>query len=392
MHPLYLFAPENDMALAFGGKYYTPTPIAQTIARDLSLLPVWYATEADAQVLSVQTIDNEMQQYLDALGITARVTASPSHHTTRCVPWGWSAYIVDKLQRAGINGNILPDDKQISLLRQLSSRATTCTIIEALSNHSAGYTLPPTPHILRNDNEVKQYIESYPATILKAPWSSSGRGVWAVSNGYDTSTQRYASGIIRKQGYIMGEVLQEKIIDLAMEFESNGKEVKFAGYSLFTTDSRGAYQGNLLASNEYIEQQLSQYIDTTHLHNTRRAMEHITSTLIAPHYQGHFGIDMILYRNSKNNILLHPCIELNLRMSMGMVARTIADRFLSPASIGTYHVDYHPDSTQIIKQHHTLQHAHPLHINNHRITSGYLPLTPIHNNTHYTAYIVVEEK
>ena len=47
MSVLYLFNPENDLALANGGKYYTPPPLARTIARDLSTLPLWYATEGE---------------------------------------------------------------------------------------------------------------------------------------------------------------------------------------------------------------------------------------------------------------------------------------------------------------------------------------------------------
>ena len=47
MSVLYLFNPENDLALANGGKNYTPPPLARTIARDLSTLPLWYATEGE---------------------------------------------------------------------------------------------------------------------------------------------------------------------------------------------------------------------------------------------------------------------------------------------------------------------------------------------------------
>ena len=58
---LYLFAPENDMALAFGGKYYTPTPIAQAIARDLSLK---YAIPARKSASLMDTASCIVQGYL----------------------------------------------------------------------------------------------------------------------------------------------------------------------------------------------------------------------------------------------------------------------------------------------------------------------------------------
>ena len=42
---LYLFNPENDLAIAFGGENYTPPPAAQLIGKELSALPLWYADE-----------------------------------------------------------------------------------------------------------------------------------------------------------------------------------------------------------------------------------------------------------------------------------------------------------------------------------------------------------
>ena len=41
---------------------------------------------------------------------------------------------------------------------------------------------------------------------------------------------------------LMGEPVYDKISDWAMEFHSDGFEVKFAGYSSFLTDRHGAYK------------------------------------------------------------------------------------------------------------------------------------------------------
>lgn len=391
MPSLYLFAPENDMALAFGGKHYTPPPVACTIAHDLSLLPLWYAEEENATVWSKQHITPDMRRALDSLGVTSYATTKLPNDTTDCKPWGWSAYMTERLLRMGVPHTMLPDEASIDKIRLLSGRATTRNIILSLQEAGTGYPLPPLPTALTTGNEVEKYIASQQASILKSPWSSSGRGVWYVRNGYDETTARYAEGIIRKQGYIMGEVLQDKVSDLAMEFYSDGTSVRFAGYSLFETDERGAYTGNILDTNDALERQICSHIAPEHLHNTRKALEKILTTLIAPHYKGYMGVDMILYRNEQNDILLHPCIELNLRMSMGMVARIIADRYLSTNSKGTYRVAYNPDTTQLKELHNTLQQQHPLNIANRKITKGYLALTPIEDNTHYLAYIVVNK-
>lgn len=387
---LYLFAPENDMALAFGGRYYTPTPVARQIACDLSLLPMWYGEGEGVCVWSAQTVEPAMQQQLDSLGITARIVATPPTDIAQAIPWGWSAYIVDKLCRAGVTKTLLPDDESIERLRNLSGRATSRTILEKLSQRGVGYCLPPLPCILRTPQEVEAYVNSQPASMLKSPWSSSGRGVGAVRGGYDAVTARSASGIIGKQGYIMGERLQEKVCDLAMEFYSDGKQVRFAGYSLFETDSRGAYQGNILATNDAIEQQLASFVTVDTLHVTRQAIESVLTPLIAPLYTGYLGIDMIVYRNETGEALLHPCIELNLRMSMGMVARIIADRYLSPRAQGSYRVVYRSNAAQLHEIDQAMSLNNPLQIVEGRIVAGYLRLTPLTDKTQYMAYVDIK--
>ena len=388
---LYLFAPENDMALAFGGRYYTPTPAAQGIAYDLSLLPLWYAHTSNAMVWSPQKIEPEMQEKLDAMEVTATAVDKPPHDTTTCHPWGWSAYITDRFTRNGITPHILPNQDEIEQMRTLSGRATSRTIMQELHRLLPQYQLPPLPEILHTDADVERYVTSQPTSMLKAPWSSSGRGVWRVNGIYDKMTSRSAGGIIRKQGYIMGEEWQDKVCDFAMEFYSDGITSRFAGYSLFTTDERGAYQGNLLASDSEIESTLSQYISPTTLHDVRCALESITGTLIVPHYKGYLGIDMIIYRNREGKMQIHPCIELNMRMSMGMVARIIADRYLAPTSRGTYHVHYSPDTTQLQELDKRLSEHNSIEIANKKIIKGYLALTPILSDTHYLAYIIVKE-
>ena len=40
---IYLFNPDNDLALAHGGGHYIAPPFAQKMQNDLCALPMWYA-------------------------------------------------------------------------------------------------------------------------------------------------------------------------------------------------------------------------------------------------------------------------------------------------------------------------------------------------------------
>lgn len=395
MEHLYLFAPENDMALAFGKEHYTPTPVAQKIANDLSLLPLWYAEEPGAYVWSKQNVTPSMQNILDALGVTTRATSSPPKcdmTSICCHPWGWSRYIACRFNRAGISAHLLPDVDSLEKIRQLSGRATTRNILQLLQKRMDDYILPALPQILQNETEVKEFLRSQPVSILKAPWSSSGRGLFRANNNCDTEALRMAIGIIRKQGYIMGEPIYDKVQDFAMEFYSDGNKVCFAGYSLFQTDSRGAYQGNLLAKNSHIEDCLTAFIPTDVLLRIQKSLIAITTSLIAPVYSGYFGIDMMVYRTADCSYRLNPCIELNLRMNMGSVARIIADRLLTSGCKGQYMVEYAATPELLIQKQKKLQSAYPLRITGNLISEGYLPLTPVFSDTHYMAYVVVKEE
>ena len=391
LQKVYLFAPENDTALASGKRYYTPPPAARKIAADLALLPIWYADE-ESIILSQRPPSDELQQTIERLGITSRTAPALPPGEWECCPWGWSAYTCKQNEKAGIESRQLPDDKQITEIRRLSGRATTRDILQRFAELIPDYPLPPIPEILYDAASTERFATSHRATLLKAPWSSSGRGIIRVNGLYDTSTARQAEGILRKQGYIMGEVLLDKTADLAFEFYSNGIQTRFAGYSLFNTDRHGSYTGNILAPDTAIERYLSRSISPATLHATQAALQHITTELIAPHYKGYFGIDAIIYRDDDTALRLYPCIELNLRMNMGLVAHCIASRFMAEGSSGSYHVAYAPSPAQHIERHRAMYAQHPLVIEGRRIVSGYLPLTPLHDDTLYHAYIIVERK
>ena len=66
MKTLYLFNPENDMALACGDSYYMPPTSARRMAADLSVLPAWYAAPGDA-VLTDALLHGEQVKNLSPL-------------------------------------------------------------------------------------------------------------------------------------------------------------------------------------------------------------------------------------------------------------------------------------------------------------------------------------
>lgn len=126
-----------------------------------------------------------------------------------------------------------------------------------------------------------------------------------------------------------------------MEFyveKQNG--VRFAGYSLFETDAHGNYKLNLLLSNTEIEHRLSAYVSREILHEVRSCLLSALQRLLKDDYEGYLGVDMMICRVA-GGYVVHPCVEINLRMNMGVVSRLFFDRYVSPSSSGQYVVEHY---------------------------------------------------
>lgn len=128
---------------------------------------------------------------------------------------------------------------------------------------------------------------------------------------------------IRRMGGVMGETWHEdKIQDFAMLFFVGTDEVRFVGYSLFDNDATTYRQGYLL-SNEKIVARLG--INKALLDEISSHYVGILSKLFAPLMHkpwqvGFVGIDMLTYGTAED-IKISPCVEMNLRCTMGVVCR-----------------------------------------------------------------------
>jgi hypothetical protein len=109
-----------------------------------------------------------------------------------------------------------------------------------------------------------------------------------------------------------------------MEFESDGEGcVRYLGLSLFHTQN-GAYTGNILATEEEKREMISRYLSTDLLDRVQQRICKGLSERFKGKYCGPFGIDMMIVASETGGFLLHPCVEINLRRTMGHVALELA--------------------------------------------------------------------
>lgn len=328
---------------------FVPSKTILQMEVDLQRLPRWWAEDGDAILIRVpagsdgcDTIykdcavvcadarDNEFTPYIynryselhDATG-----------HDYQPMPWGWSRSVRERLRRFGMDSDALPSDDWLHDYRTLASREFGCQFMRAVLAEAAGSTLKD-----RLVGEEMRFFTDFESVmrhtsdtskdyILKSPWSSSGRGITVSKSGMSEKAATMAKATINAQGGVLVDRFYRKTMDLALEYyvSPNGG-TDFIGYSIFQATADGKYCHNLLKSNAELrgiidnalgDSSLTDFVIDIH--------KRLLTRLLGGRYSGFLGIDMLLAEDG-GALKVHPCIEMNLRMNMGIAALNIQQR------------------------------------------------------------------
>lgn len=383
MNSLLVFNPENDLALANGTPYFTPPKMAQKIRFDLQMLPFWLAERGDF-VYAPRSLEN--QAYLDyvkeilpqksEIGLKFDDLADLT-----LAPWGWS----DALYYEFSNKLNKVTDFDLAKLRDISSRKTVIQIYNYFKNNSE-LVLPVSPKLCKTFDEVESFVFENQKCMIKAPWSGSGKGVFNVTNQNIQNYTPWIKGTLKKQSSILCEVYLDKVQDFAMEFYSDGKVVKFVGYSVFENNNRFSYEQAIIANEAGLQSYLQKFVFIEYIETVKSLLIECLNSFIPQNYTGYFGVDMMLYKNAEGDIKIMPCIELNLRMTMGLVGCKLGNELLDDGKMGTMKILFHlsvEDREAYIK---TLSQPQ---FHNGKLENGSLLLTPIYRDSVYTAVLTV---
>ena len=389
---MYIFNPEHDLALGNFGANYTPPESAVKLASDLALLPVWYAPDGELIVAGGAANADYLRTLQSILPIRSEAipfTEIPSFAPERIIPWGWNPLLRQQLIKAGVSRDLLPSMEELARLREYSGRQHAARLLRELLPQNdvfCGGAL-----FFTRLYEVQEYLSSFSGDkVLKMPNSGSGKGLIWIKGEITDKQIDWCRRVIATQGGVVAEPVYDKQTDLAMEFSANHGKVTFECYSLFESAYSGAYAGNRLLTDKQFENEVSKFIDVSVLYRLR---EQLTNRLAEyfPEYEGPMGVDMMICR-TEEGFRLHPCVEINMRMNMGLVARRFFDRFVHPDSEGMYRIGYFKREGEASKFCCEQKKAFPLEIDHGKISSGYLPLTPVNETTRYVAWSIISRK
>ncbi len=176
---MYIFNPENDLALANFSPHFTAPASALKMRADLVMLPIWYATDGALVVAEGELNSELLGQLKELLPINtslisiAEIAECP-HFQMK--PWGWNPSLRKELIQAGLNEHLLPSLKDIELLRNYSSRQNAVKLLKELREQNPSFC--GESFYYTNIDELLAYLcRAKGLQVLKMPYSGSGKGI-----------------------------------------------------------------------------------------------------------------------------------------------------------------------------------------------------------------------
>ena len=287
---IYIFNPEHDLCIANGDENFVPPRSA-----------VGFAEE-----------NTDLSQFLKR----------PNKQRRQIIPWGWNHALKKRLINEGVYPSTLPSEEELQFIRTHSRREFALDVHSRLSCRDSQVIGPDYRIVATSVSEIEVFISSYGSAVLKSPLSGSGKGIRFVRERLSENDEGWCRKTIDKQGAVIVERRFEIVKECAMLFECHHEGIDFIGYSLFESRN-GAYSRNILASNDEIEDIIAGYISRDTLIAVREGLKAILADTLAGHYEGFLGVDQMICQTVSPVFV--PVSEINLRMTMGLIARNKYD-------------------------------------------------------------------
>ena len=286
----YIFNPEHDLCIANGDENFVPPRSAVGFAKE----------------------NIDLSEHLKR----------PNKQRRQIIPWGWNHALKKRLINEGIDPATLPSEEELQFIRTHSRREFALEVHSRLSCEDSQVMGQDYRIIATSLNEIEEFISANGSAVLKSPLSGSGKGIRFVRERLSESDEGWCRRTLDKQGSVIVEQRFDIIKECAMLFECHHEGIDFIGYSLFESRN-GAYSKNILASNEEIEDMIAGYIPRETLIAIRENLTVILADTLVGHYEGFLGVDQIIAQTTSSTFI--PVSEINLRMTMGLIARNQYD-------------------------------------------------------------------
>ncbi|HBL76172.1 MAG: hypothetical protein A2W90_10230 [Bacteroidetes bacterium GWF2_42_66] len=396
---LYFFNPTCETAIANGSETYMAAQILRKFEDNLSFLPMIFTSPGDI-VLSSEKPSKEFIGGLKQINFPLSDSASKDEllkaknlKINRIVPWGWSPAAHFQLKE--LKNHTIPEFQLSRIFnwvpehRTLFERKTAAQILNQFINEygTDEYCSPEAiPSVVQSEDEIQHYLKNCPNAVLKSPVSSSGRGVQMIRNGkLSRSNSQWAKAVLKQSGYLMAEPLHHKKLDLSFQFEidSSGKII-YRGHVFFYTNNNGMYQGH------YLNRNISELVGTDFTGLPDKTGDKLKTILeksaYPAFYEGFLGIDGMIIEE-ENQLKIHPCLEINCRLTMGMIALKI-QKLIHPEAKGRFEI-FSGETGEFAAFSEEMKTKYPIVLRNKQFYSGFTTLSDPAEKAKFGAYILL---
>ena len=290
---IYIFNPEHDLCIANGDENFVPPRSAVGFAKE----------------------NIDLSEHLKR----------PNKQRRQIIPWGWNHSLKKRLINEGTDPAILPSEEELQFIRTHSRREFALDVHSRLSCKNPLIIGQDYRIVAKSVREIEAFISANGSGVLKSPLSGSGKGIRFVREKLSESDEGWCRKTIDKQGSVIVEGRFDIIMECAMLFECHHDGIDFIGYSLFESRN-GSYSRNILASNEDIEDIIAGYIKRDTFTAIREDLMSILADTLVGHYEGFLGVDQMICQD--DSPVFVPVSEINLRMTMGLIARNQYDIYI----------------------------------------------------------------
>lgn len=371
MRRVHVYNIDHDYALGDNSCNYTPPKAILKLRNQYACFPALFANpgdyilylDSDARNLHDRELEykkgfNVFSNLIKLKGlsfISLEDLAALEYSDIIIEPWGWDNALISKLERYGVPRSSMTIAEKIELFRIASSRFTAQNFFEEFLTTSRYAEMDPIhkcffnreitfkelDHIIRTSSceDVLNFYRKHKNIYVKAPWSSSGRGLIFTDELNEDQVAQWVSGIIRKQGGVVMEKAYQRSADFSSEWILTSGEPQFIGFGMFTVSSRGKYKSNAVGTSEEIKEKIlnkicavtsilkhdAELILNSIIRLQNRLIRIYFGKLASPEQSLPLGIDMFLTSSGT----IHPCVEINLRNTMGHVALSVKRQILN---------------------------------------------------------------
>jgi hypothetical protein len=399
----FLFNPTCEYAIANGSPNWQPNRLLQKMESDLSTLPQFFTGKNDFVLVdkmpSSGFIENLQRASMEIPNFILKNEANCNQQfiqlpKNKLLPWGWSPaahqFLLPLKQSCSSEFRQSPVFNWKQEHREITSRKFAIDILKQVSiSMNADYLLPPelTPKICITQTDFENAIRQWGKIMVKAPWSSSGRGLQPVTKTpVHPKVWEKIMGIVKEQGFAISEPYLNKVLDLAFLFELKKGKVEFLGISNFCTDKKGQYEGNYINGLPVnTEKEIVEFTNIVEHEIREPLIKAIETSKMAVFYEGVFGVDTLIYADEKAKLRINPCLEINVRHTMGLLSLQL-EKLIQPSKKGMFRIFYQP-GVSFYTFNKEMKKKHPLKISEGKIESGFFAITEAVEDTLFGAYL-----